>query len=80
MSVTLQIVQNIFQAIAGIPKIEDGYNPATRMLEISSPVLESQLVVFHVAANSYMVEVTTQVGDKNSPIEVPGYRLMTVKD
>ena len=47
MAVTLQIVQNIFQAIAGIPKIEDGYNPATWMLEISSPVVESQLdIVF----------------------------------
>jgi hypothetical protein len=24
--------------------------------------------------------VTSQVGDNNNPIEVPGYRLMTVKD
>ncbi|CAL5207748.1 unnamed protein product [Lathyrus oleraceus] len=32
-----------FEAITGIPKIEDGYNPATWMLEISSPVVESQL-------------------------------------
>jgi hypothetical protein len=36
-------VYNIFQAITGIPKIEDGYNPATWMLDISSPVVESQL-------------------------------------
>ncbi|KAK2454243.1 pleiotropic drug resistance protein [Trifolium repens] len=32
-----------FEAITGIPKIEDGYNPATWMLDISSPVVESQL-------------------------------------
>ncbi|KAK7392996.1 hypothetical protein VNO78_21446 [Psophocarpus tetragonolobus] len=32
-----------FEAIAGVPKIKDGYNPATWMLEITSPVVESQL-------------------------------------
>ncbi|XP_014622990.1 pleiotropic drug resistance protein 2 isoform X2 [Glycine max] len=34
-----------FEAIAGVPKIKDGCNPATWMLEISSPVVESQLNV-----------------------------------
>ncbi|KAK2427127.1 pleiotropic drug resistance protein [Trifolium repens] len=34
-----------FEAITGIPKIEDGYNPATWMLDISSPVVESQLKI-----------------------------------
>ncbi|CAJ2629467.1 unnamed protein product [Trifolium pratense] len=34
-----------FEAISGIPKIKDGYNPATWMLEISSPTVESQLSV-----------------------------------
>ncbi|KAI4352599.1 hypothetical protein L6164_006835 [Bauhinia variegata] len=34
-----------FEAIPGVPKIKDGYNPATWMLEISSPVFESQLDV-----------------------------------
>ncbi|KAK7344840.1 hypothetical protein VNO77_14984 [Canavalia gladiata] len=32
-----------FEAINGIPKIKDEYNPATWMLEITSPVVESQL-------------------------------------
>lgn len=34
-----------FEAIPGVPKIEDGYNPATWMLEISTPAAESQLGV-----------------------------------
>ncbi|KAL4357686.1 hypothetical protein HN51_028978 [Arachis hypogaea] len=34
-----------FEAIPGVPKIRDGYNPATWMLEISSPAVESQLGV-----------------------------------
>lgn len=34
-----------FEAITGIPKIKDGYNPATWMLEITSPVVESQLCI-----------------------------------
>nr|XP_027186672.1 ABC transporter G family member 39-like isoform X1 [Cicer arietinum] len=32
-----------FEAIKGIPKIEDGYNPASWMLDITSLVVESQL-------------------------------------
>ncbi|CAL9107920.1 unnamed protein product [Musa textilis] len=32
-----------FEAIPGIPKITEGYNPATWMLEISSPSVESRL-------------------------------------
>ncbi|RDX65618.1 ABC transporter G family member 39, partial [Mucuna pruriens] len=34
-----------FEAIPGVPKIKDGYNPATWVLEISSPAVESQLNV-----------------------------------
>ncbi|CAL0326752.1 unnamed protein product [Lupinus luteus] len=34
-----------FEAIGGVPKITDGYNPATWMLEISSPSMEAQLDV-----------------------------------
>ncbi|KAL2326679.1 hypothetical protein Fmac_025737 [Flemingia macrophylla] len=34
-----------FEAITGVPKIKDGYNPATWMLEITSPVIESHLNV-----------------------------------
>ena len=36
---------NHFQAIPGVPRIKEGYNPATWMLEISSPAIESQLGV-----------------------------------
>ncbi|XP_027364375.1 pleiotropic drug resistance protein 2-like [Abrus precatorius] len=32
-----------FEAITGVPKIKDGYNPSTWMLEITSPVAESHL-------------------------------------
>ncbi|XP_050205487.1 pleiotropic drug resistance protein 2-like [Mercurialis annua] len=34
-----------FEAIPGVPKIKDGYNPATWMLEVSSIVMEAQLSV-----------------------------------
>jgi len=33
----------LLQAIAGIQKIKDGYNPATWMLDISTPSMEAQL-------------------------------------
>ncbi|KAJ7535346.1 hypothetical protein O6H91_12G029400 [Diphasiastrum complanatum] len=32
-----------FEAIAGVPKIKDGYNPATWMLEVTSPGVEQSL-------------------------------------
>ncbi|PNT22284.2 hypothetical protein POPTR_008G024400v4 [Populus trichocarpa] len=34
-----------FEAVPGVPKIKDGYNPATWMLEISSTAVEAQLKV-----------------------------------
>ncbi|XP_022860438.1 pleiotropic drug resistance protein 2-like isoform X2 [Olea europaea var. sylvestris] len=34
-----------FQSIPGVPKINEGYNPATWMLEISTPAVEAQLNV-----------------------------------
>ncbi|KAK9280492.1 hypothetical protein L1049_014184 [Liquidambar formosana] len=34
-----------FEAVPGVPKIKDGYNPATWMLEVSSTAVESQLDV-----------------------------------
>jgi hypothetical protein len=33
------------QAIPGIPKIKEGYNPATWMLDVTSVSMESQLNV-----------------------------------
>ncbi|XP_020252372.1 ABC transporter G family member 31 isoform X3 [Asparagus officinalis] len=38
-----QIMINYFQGIHGIPPITDGYNPATWMLEISTPACEKRL-------------------------------------
>ncbi|KAL6187981.1 hypothetical protein ACLB2K_039376 [Fragaria x ananassa] len=35
-------VKMLFQAIPGVPKIKDGYNPATWMLEVSSAAVEAQ--------------------------------------
>ncbi|XP_068660074.1 pleiotropic drug resistance protein 2-like isoform X3 [Aristolochia californica] len=32
-----------FEAVTGVPKIKDGYNPATWMLEVTSPAVEAQL-------------------------------------
>ncbi|CAH9122111.1 unnamed protein product [Cuscuta epithymum] len=32
-----------FEAVLGVPKIKEGYNPATWMLEISAPAVEAQL-------------------------------------
>jgi hypothetical protein len=38
-------IYNIFEAVPEVPKIKDGYNPATWMLEISSTAVEAQLNV-----------------------------------
>ncbi|KAL8505058.1 hypothetical protein ACS0TY_016317 [Phlomoides rotata] len=40
-----QTLIDYFEAIPGVPKIEDGYNPATWMLDISTSTAESQLGV-----------------------------------
>ncbi|XP_061340257.1 ABC transporter G family member 39-like isoform X2 [Gastrolobium bilobum] len=47
-----------FEAIAGVPKIKDGYNPATWMLEISTPSIEAQLDVdfAEIYANSTLYQ------------------------
>jgi hypothetical protein len=34
-----------FESIPGVPKIQEGYNPATWMLDISTPAMEAQLNV-----------------------------------
>jgi len=36
---------HIFQAIPGVPKIKDGDNPATWMLDISSTLVEANIEV-----------------------------------
>ncbi|KAF7823264.1 pleiotropic drug resistance protein 2-like [Senna tora] len=36
-----------FEAIPGVPKIKEGYNPATWMLDVSTIGVETQLVLYH---------------------------------
>ncbi|KAI8569224.1 hypothetical protein RHMOL_Rhmol02G0261800 [Rhododendron molle] len=45
-------------AVPGVPKIKDGYNPATWMLEISAPTVETQLNVdfAEIYANSSLYQ------------------------
>ncbi|XP_038680217.1 pleiotropic drug resistance protein 2-like isoform X1 [Tripterygium wilfordii] len=47
-----------FEAVPGVPKIKDGYNPATWMLEVSSTAVEAQLGVdfAEIYANSKLYE------------------------
>lgn len=40
---SLTNIQNMFQAIPGVSKIKEGYNPATWMLEVSSSAVEVRL-------------------------------------
>lgn len=46
------------QAVQGVPKIREGYNPATWMLEISAPAVEAQLGVdfTEIYANSSLYQ------------------------
>ncbi|KAK9152792.1 hypothetical protein Sjap_000272 [Stephania japonica] len=43
LGVNSQVMINYFQKIDGIPPIPDGYNPATWMLEISTPAAEQRI-------------------------------------
>ncbi|CAI9091307.1 OLC1v1026298C5 [Oldenlandia corymbosa var. corymbosa] len=40
-----KLMVEYFEAIPGVPKIRDGYNPATWMLDVSTPAVEAQLDV-----------------------------------
>ncbi|RXH76245.1 hypothetical protein DVH24_019133 [Malus domestica] len=85
-----------FEAIPGVPKIKDGYNPATWMLEVTAPAVETQLDVdfADIYQNSSLYQwyywaspvawtlyglVTSQVGDKNADLILPGYGTMPLK-
>lgn len=48
----------LFQAIPGVPKIKDGYNPATWMLEVTAPSVEAQMGVdfAEIYANSSLYQ------------------------
>ena len=38
-------IHNLLQAVPGVPKVRDGQNPATWMLEVTSAAYEAQLGV-----------------------------------
>ncbi|MED6148026.1 ABC transporter G member 39 [Stylosanthes scabra] len=62
-----------FEAIPGVPKINDGYNPATWMLDISSTSMEAQLDVDFAAiyANSDLYQMNQElIKELSNP--VPG--------
>ncbi|XVE75536.1 hypothetical protein DITRI_Ditri12bG0101500 [Diplodiscus trichospermus] len=62
-----------FEAIPGVPKIKEGYNPATWMLEISSTAAEAQLEVdfAEIYAKSELYRRTEEL-IKNLSTPVPG--------
>ncbi|MBA0800671.1 hypothetical protein Gohar_011091 [Gossypium harknessii] len=52
-----------FEAVQGVPKIRDGYNPATWMLEVSAPSVEAQLDVdfADIYANSSLYRMNQEL-------------------
>ncbi|XP_044473463.1 ABC transporter G family member 34-like isoform X2 [Mangifera indica] len=52
-----------FEAIPGVPKIKDGYNPATWMLEVTAPSVEAQMGVdfAEIYANSSLYQRNQQL-------------------
>jgi ABC-type multidrug transport system permease subunit len=63
-----------FEAIPGVEKITEGYNPATWMLEISSPLAEARLGVnfAEIYANSSLYRENQEI-IKELSVPVPGY-------
>jgi ABC-type multidrug transport system permease subunit len=62
-----------FEAIPGVPKITEGYNPATWMLEVSSPLAEARLDMnfAEIYANSSLYRVNQEL-IKELSIPPPG--------
>ncbi|KAJ7974462.1 Pleiotropic drug resistance ABC transporter [Quillaja saponaria] len=61
-----------FEAIPGVPKIKENYNPATWMLEVTSPSAEAQLGLdfSHLYRESYLSRKTKElVQELKSPIQ-----------
>ncbi|KAE8795143.1 PDR-type ABC transporter [Hordeum vulgare] len=63
-----------FEAIPGVEKITEGYNPATWMLEVSSPLAEARLNVnfAEIYANSDLYRKNQEL-IKELSIPLPGY-------
>ncbi|KAL2324893.1 hypothetical protein Fmac_023951 [Flemingia macrophylla] len=61
-----------FEAIPGVPRMKDGYNPATWILEISSPVIECQLRVdFAELRNQVLIEELSTPVEGTKDLEFP---------
>ncbi|KAJ7970940.1 Pleiotropic drug resistance transporter [Quillaja saponaria] len=61
-----------FEAIPGVPKIKENHNPATWMLEVTSPSAEAQLCLdfSHLYRESYLSRKTKElVQELKSPID-----------
>ncbi|KAL6199774.1 hypothetical protein ACLB2K_029557 [Fragaria x ananassa] len=70
---SIDIFEAFDEAIPGVPKIKDGYNPATWMLEVSSAAVEAQnnIDFAEVYANSELYRsVQEQIKELSTP--VPG--------
>lgn len=63
-----------FEAIPGVPKITEGYNPATWMLEVSSPLTEAHLNInfAEIYANSVLYRKNQEL-IKELSVPPPGY-------
>lgn len=64
-----------FEAIPGVPKITEGYNPATWMLEVSSPLAEARLDInfAEIYANSVLYTKNQEL-IKELSVPPPGYQ------
>uniref|UniRef100_A0ACD5WG15 Uncharacterized protein n=2 Tax=Avena sativa TaxID=4498 RepID=A0ACD5WG15_AVESA len=64
-----------FEAIAGVAKITEGYNPATWMLEVSSPLVEARLDInfAQIYANSSLYRENQELITELS-VPPPGYQ------
>ncbi|KQK15967.1 hypothetical protein BRADI_1g26040v3 [Brachypodium distachyon] len=67
------ILVEYFEAVPGVPKIAEGYNPATWMLEVSSPLAEARLNVdfAEIYANSALYRSNQEL-IKELSIQPPG--------
>lgn len=64
-----------FEAVPGVPKITEGYNPATWMLEVTSPIAEARLNVnfAEIYANSELYRKNQEL-IKELSTPPPGYQ------
>ncbi|CAN6183585.1 unnamed protein product [Urochloa humidicola] len=75
LGVQSRVLVEYFEAIPGVPKITEGYNPATWMLEVSSPIAEARMNVdfAEIYANSALYRSNQEL-IKELSIPPPGYQ------